>query len=341
MLNFKDVSLNSYWLVSAIAVYYLCAWLLVGRKGAGRSIAVRYAPPEGLSPASVRYVYTMHSDGRSYAAIVAQLAAKKLLAIVPDQDRGTIHVEKLIADDRPLRSLPEEERRVFNKLLEFNQRARLKPPELRDVERIQTSLEKRFARAYFTRNLPWVAVGLLLTAAATIWLGMTSVFFGAGRLDAWAPAAFTGFTVAMYGLWGYWAWDSNQTAFTLALRGIYRRRVLPLLLAFVLMYPAMWYFLMRTIAPPFASLTTLFILLNGFAAPALRNYTADGRRVRDEIQGFRQFLAGTEQDRLERMNVPGEKARIGADMIPYAIALDLREAWGDQLGIKMMVETEL
>jgi hypothetical protein len=27
--------------------------------------------------------------------------------------------------------------------------------------------------------------------------------------------------------------------------------------------------------------------------------------------------------------------------VPYAIALDLREAWGDELGIRAMVETEL
>jgi hypothetical protein len=145
----------------------------------------------------------------------------------------------------------------------------------------------------------------------------------------------------MYGLWGYWTWDSNRLAFGLALRGIYPRRTLPLLLAFVLVYPALWYLLMRTTAPAFTNMTTLLILLNGFAAPSLRNYTAAGRAVRDEIEGFRQFLAGTEQDRLQRMNATGEMAKIDPEMIPYAIALDLREAWGDQLGIKAMVETAL
>jgi hypothetical protein len=339
--NLKDVSADSYWIVAAVAVYYLCAWLLVGRKRAGGSITVRYAPPENLSPAGARYIYTMHSDGRSYAAIVAQLAAKKFLAIVPDKGQSTICVEKLTEDGRAVRSLPEEEKRVFDDLLEFNQRARLRPPELRDVERIQTSLEKRLARAHFTRHLPWIGFGLLLTAAATVWLGMSSQLLGTGSLDAWLPAAFTGFTVAMYAVWGYYTWDQNRLALTLALRGIYRRRTLPLLLALVLVYPALWYFLMRTIAPAFAATTTWLILLNGFAAPCLHNYTSQGRRVRNEIEGFRRFLAGTEQDRLQRLNAPGEKARVDLEMIPYAIALDLREAWGDELGIKTMVETEL
>lgn len=331
--------LESYWMVAAVAAYYFCAWLVVGRKRAARSIAVRYDPPENLSPAALRYVYTMRSDGRSYAAIVGQLAARKLLAIVPD--KGSIFVEKLADDDRSLRNLPEQERRVFNDLLEFDRRVALKRPELRDVERIQTSLERQFQGRYFTRNIGWVVLGLLLTAAASIWLGLTSMFLGAGRFDAWLPASFTGFTVAMYGWWGYWTWDTNRLAFTLALRGIYRRRTVPLLLAFVLVYPALWYFLMRSMAPSFANITTLLILINGFAAPCLHNYTTEGRRVRDEIEGFRQFLAGTEQDRLQRMNAPGEKAQIDPAMIPYAIALDLREAWGDELGIKAMIETKL
>ncbi|HXO39065.1 MAG TPA: hypothetical protein VN872_10520, partial [Candidatus Acidoferrum sp.] len=74
---------------------------------------------------------------------------------------------------------------------------------------------------------------------------------------------------------------------------------------------------------------------------ALRNHTAEGRRLRGEIEGFRQYLAGTEQDRLQRMNEPGKLVKIDPELIPYEIALDLREAWGDALGIQAMVETEL
>ena len=66
-----------------------------------------------------------------------------------------------------------------------------------------------------------------------------------------------------------------------------------------------------------------------------------GRLVRDEIEGFREFIAGAELDRLRRMNEPGGRVQIDPEMIPYAIALDLKEAWGDQLGIKTMMETDL
>jgi hypothetical protein len=164
---------------------------------------------------------------------------------------------------------------------------------------------------------------------------------GKDAVDAWMVSLFTGFTVAMYSAAGYWMWDTNRLAIRLAVRGIYRRRTLPLLVAFLVLYPALWYAIISTTAPSFARLTEMLILVNTFAAPALQNYTAAGRRIRDEIEGFRQFLQSTEQDRLQRMNQPGQEAGFDAEFIPYAIALDLTESWGDRLGIQAMVETAL
>jgi hypothetical protein len=332
---------NPYWFIAALVVYYVCVWLLVGRRRDGKSIAVRYQPPEGLSPAAVRYIYTMGCDGRSYAAVVAQLAARKLLAIVPDERGSGILVERLNDDDPPLRGLPPEEKRVFNNLLEFDHRAPLERPELWQVERIQKSLDEYLPGKYFTRNLAWVIFAWLATAAFTVWLGLALGIFGRDSFDAWTVSLFTGFTVAMYSAAGYWMWDMNRLAIWLALRGLYRRRTLPLLAAMVVLYPALWYLIMNMSAPSFTRLTLALIVVNGFAAPALRGYTREGWRVRNEIEGFRQFLEGTEQDRLQRMNHAGGEARFDAEFIPYAIALDLREGWGDELGLKMMVETAL
>jgi hypothetical protein len=335
-------SQNPYWFVAVLAAYYLCAWLLVGRRRDGRSIAVCYQPPDRLSPAAIRYIYTMGCDGRSHAAIVAQLSARKLLAIVAERPNGRIYVQRLNDDDTALRGLPPEEKRVFNDLLEFDHRAPLEPPELRQVERIQKSMDGYLPGKYFARNLPWVIFALLATAASTTWFALSLGMFGKDTFDAWVGSLFMGFTVAMYSLAGYWIWDMNRLAIWLALRGLYRRRTLPLLIAILFLYPTLYYALMsQTEQPSFARVTLLMILVNGFAAPALRSYTREGWRVRNEIEGFRKFLQGVEQDRLQRMNQPGREARFDDEFIPYAIALDLREGWGDELGVKMMVETQL
>lgn len=333
---------DSYWIVVVLVAYYVCAWLLVGRKRTGASISIRYQPPQGLSPAALRYVYTMGaSDGRTYAAIVAQLAARGLLAIVPEQASGAIYLVKLKDDRHQARSLPEEENQVFDDLLEFDERVKLERPELRRIESIQKILACALPGKYFTRNLAWVVLAWLGTAAFTAWLSLSSGMFGKDPVDAWILSLFTGFTVAMYSAAGYWMWDTNRLAIRLAARGLYRRRTLPLLIAFLVLYPALWYAIISMTTPSFAMLTELLILVNTFAAPALRNCTAEGRRVRDNIEGFRQFLQSTEQDRLQRMNQPRLEAKFDAEFIPYAIALDVSEDWGDRLGIQTMVETAL
>jgi len=49
------------------------------------------------------------------------------------------------------------------------------------------------------------------------------------------------------------------------------------------------------------------------------------------VEGFRAFLGEVEQDRMQRLNAPGEAPKAATEFLPYAIALEVREAWGDHL----------
>jgi hypothetical protein len=329
-------------LVGVLALYYLIAWLLVGRNRSKSSLVVRYTPPDNMSPAAMRFIYTMGADGRTYTAILARLAARGLLEIVPQKlssKTNGVMLKRSEADHRAARDLPAEEKKVFKDLFEWETQVTLQRPEWRTMEKLHETLQEHVGGKFLTRNLAWVIAGLVISGAAAAWLSAMTLF-GKDPADAWMMCVFTGLTVAMYGAFGWQMWDSNRPAIVLALRGMYRRRTLPLLLAFVLIYPALWLLIWHG-APAFAGFTEAIILMNTFLPSRLRNYTAEGRRLRDEIEGFRRFLAGTEQDRLQRMNESGKPAQMDLQFVPYAIALDLREAWGDELGIRAMVETEL
>lgn len=228
---------------------------------------------------------------------------------------------------------------VFKDLFEWDEQVPLQRPDWRTMEKLQQSLEEQLGGKFVTRHRAWVITGLAISGVAAAWLSAASLF-GKSSGDNWMICAYIGLSVALYGVFGYQMWDSNLLAIRLALRGMYHRRTLPLLLAFVMVYPALWLLIWHT-APAFGGFTEAMILMNTFLPSCLRNYTAEGRRVRDDIEGFRHFLAGTEQDHLQRMNPAGKPARMDLEFIPYAIALDLREAWGDELGIRSMVETEL
>jgi hypothetical protein len=343
-----------YVLAGALAVYYLIAWLLVGRTRPRGSVVVRYTPPYNMSPAAMRFIYAMGADGRTYTAILARLAARGLLEIVPQnltsqnltsqnltsKTSGVI-LKRLESDHRAARDLPAEEKEVYKELFEWEEQVTFQRPEWRTVEKLHETLQRQLGGKFLSRNLAWVVGGLATSGAAAAWLSAASGLFGKDPADYWGICVFAGLAVAMYGVFGYQMWDRNLLAIQLALRGLYRRRTLPLLAAFVMIYPALWFVLISNVAPAFATITEAMILMNTFLPSCLRNYTAEGRRVRDEIEGFRRFLAGTEQDRLQRMNPAGKPHRMDLEFVPYAIALDLREAWGDELGIRAMVETEL
>jgi len=89
--------------------------------------------------------------------------------------------------------------------------------------------------------------------------------------------------------------------------------------------------LAQGISPAYAVMVATLVLVNLIWAPFLKRMTAEGRSVLDALEGFRQFLTTVEQDRLHRLNAPSAQPDAEVEYLPYAIALEVREAWGDHL----------
>ena len=86
----------------------------------------------------------------------------------------------------------------------------------------------------------------------------------------------------------------------------------------------------------FSAVLVCVVLLNVVWACLLRAPTKLGRQTLDEIAGFRQFLASVELDRLKELNDPRYKPELLNEFFPYAVALDLKEPWGDEFAASMM-----
>jgi len=59
----------------------------------------------------------------------------------------------------------------------------------------------------------------------------------------------------------------------------------------------------------------------------LKAPTIAGRKVMDEIEGFRMYLGTAEQHRLDVLTPPKETPELFAQCLPYAIALDVENQW--------------
>jgi hypothetical protein len=82
-----------------------------------------------------------------------------------------------------------------------------------------------------------------------------------------------------------------------------------------------------------------FMLINLVWGPLLKRKTPLGREVSNQIAGFRQFLEKVEQDKLNRLNPEVNGPQDLDRFLPYAIALEVKEAWGDHLSQAFLATT--
>src|SRR4029077_19305240 len=156
-----------------LLLYYVAVWLALGRQPQGGAIAIQYQPPQGLSPAAMRFIRTTGCDGRTLAATIAQLAARGCIEIEPQN--GTYTVTRLNSvDPKSLQpSLAPEELGLFYELFTDGPTVVLDTknggPLNRYLLQINVEMQKRLSNLYFTRNARWLALGTFasfLTAIA-------------------------------------------------------------------------------------------------------------------------------------------------------------------------------
>jgi uncharacterized membrane protein YgcG len=74
----------------ALFAYYLPVWRRFGRDPDEGPVVTRYEPPEGFSPASLRYIDKMSYDNEAMTAAIVNLAVKGYLRIDQDAEQYTL-----------------------------------------------------------------------------------------------------------------------------------------------------------------------------------------------------------------------------------------------------------
>ncbi len=190
------------------------------------------------------------------------------------------------------------------------------------IDAIQDTFRKNLQGTYFRQNFIFAGIGAL----ATFTWGLTTALF----LDA-QSSLFITFWLLMFtsiaGLVIGGIWTSKPTRPTVKQR--ISRAVVPIL--FFALPGAMIYFFAMPHAHGFVLALLLSVLLNNVFFVLMRAPTALGRATLQQLAGFREFLVRVEQDRLERANTPAQRAELMNRFLPYAIALGVREGWGDTM----------
>ena len=325
-----------------LLLYYVVVWFALGREPKRGAVAIQYQPPQGLSPAAMRYIRTMTCDGRTLAATIAQLGARGLVGVEPQGAKYKI--TRLGIDPKTLTPpLAPEELSLYYELFSDGATVMIDSsrgaPQNLYVNGIYREVHKAAGNLYFTRNARWLALGAFASFLTTMGMALTVHGRSADRM---VMLFLTWWFFFCFFFLGLIAVMTLLPAWVRMMRGLGGAKEVLVGSLVVGVFGAgggfVFWQLKSAASLAYAFSLVALVAINIAAFPALKRLTPRGRQVRDAIEGFRKFLDTVEQDRLRRF-APSDAHAASAEFLPCAIALDVREAWGDHLAEACIVTT--
>jgi uncharacterized membrane protein YgcG len=185
---------------------------------------------------------------------------------------------------------------------------------------------------YFLRNWKWVILGIFITF---VLLGISGIFMGTygGEmgLSVFAMIWLSGWTLGL-GAILFAAITSLREGIRRKKAGLFIRGMF--LSAFSIPFlgaEAVFIALMTDeLSPYFTISLVIAFLMNVLFFRLMKNYTPEGRKLLDQIEGFRMYMSTAEKERIKalaRVDMPEDTPRHFESLLPYAIALGVEKEW--------------
>ncbi|MBT8446998.1 MAG: DUF2207 domain-containing protein [Gammaproteobacteria bacterium] len=317
--------------IALLLVYYISMWTRAGRDPAPGVIMPMYVPPEGYSPAAMRFVRRMRYDGECFAAALINLAVHGFIEIEEIGSSITLRRIDAIEGRRP----PfKGDAVVLAKLLptgrgqiELNKDSGTKIAAARKAHRNQ--LQRDFEGQYFSLNRVYVLSGIALSLPVLIanfmLLPDTADAGAAAFLTVWLTVwTFVSFSLLMHAV-NVFRGARGLVDFAQALGAT--GFALPFLAGEVM---GLW---MYTQAAPVSSLLVLLgvVGINAVFYELMKAPTRRGRRLLDRVEGFSRYLQYAEKDELNYRHKVNEPApEMFEKYLPFALALGVEQAWAER-----------
>ena len=317
-----------------LAGYYALVWRLVGKDPEAGTIMVLYNPPSKISPAVMRYISRMGYDNKAFTAALINLAVKGLITIQDNDGEYTVRKKAGAETD-----LSPEESKLYHRLFSAGPELKLEQKNHRDIRAALTEVEEylklKFERIYFLTNRKYFIVGLVLTAVFLLVSGISSAIGKGGLplfifLGIWLTGWSAGVIMLLKQVFSSWKMVISNRGW----RKIGSAGGAVFITCFSLPFLAGEGFGLYLMATSTSFVMPLFLLaamaVNYLFFNLLKAPTLAGRKLLDEIEGFRRFLAATEQDRLNTLNPADRTPQLFEKYLPFALALDVEQQWAEQ-----------
>jgi uncharacterized membrane protein YgcG len=318
-----------------LSAYYVFVWMKVGKDPEKGVVVAEYQPPEGYSPAAVRYIENMAYDKTCFAAGIINLAVKGFLTIKEAGDEYTLEKTGDIV------TLAAGEKALSNKLFRFGKSITLKQSNHSRIsdalDAHKASLQRNYEKEYFLTNRLYFILGLVLTLILLI----TSLLAQPQKSDI-AAALFmtvwlTGWSVGVLALTtnAYRLWRNAYSTASVFAALFHTAFAIPFIGGEVMgitMFAgiASWSMVIVLI---------LAVIINGLFYELLKAPTLAGRKLLDKIEGFRRYIDIAERHELDYKHPKGRCPELFETYLPYALAMGIEQKWGEQFA-DVLVKTQ-
>lgn len=316
--------------ICLVLVYYLLSWLKVGKDPEKDSIVPLYEPPKGYSPASMRFIYKMGYDDKSFAAALINMAVKGVVAIQAESDSEGYKIRKT---GNNVSNLSPDEMLIYSILFRNDKSVSLKPSDSQTIKKtiseFKEKLKTAYEKIYFFSNKGYFIVGVIFSfsvAAASIFLSNLpeSTIFLSIWLTFWSIGVIV-LSIQLVRVWKAFRYSANKMKAFLG-SAFFTAFSLPFIGAEI----AVFIILVKDTSILFGILLFTLGAINYLFYYLLKAPTLKGRKLMDKIEGFRLFLDATEKDRLNMFHPPDRTPELFEKYLPYAVALDVENRWVEQ-----------
>jgi hypothetical protein len=298
-------------------IYFLAQWAAVGRDPDKGVIIPLYHPPKGFTPQDARYLMGLGKmDNTNFAAAVLHLAVQGSLKITQAANK-----EYTLKRENKAPGFPEESL-ILNALFPGTNKIELTQANHTRMRASISAADKAVRKkvdTYFKRNtVVWVIGGLITILPLAISLiGIRGDVFG---VTIWVAVWSVGCVLL-------------TTAVVSAWRGAKKLNAIPITL-FSIPFLAGWFLgfgkLMELTSPWVGIVFFLGVTMTAVFHHLLKAPSVEGRKIMDEIEGFRNYLKVAEEERLNLENPPERTPELFEKFLPYALALGVEQQWSEK-----------
>jgi len=311
---------NLMWVLMVVALlsllmFYLLAWHQVGRDPDAGVIVPLFYPPKGISPAAMRYILQEETGHKNLTAALINLAVKGYVEL--KKVSSGYDVIKLDVGGKKLSPMSSGEHIIMRSLFNSRQRIRIDKKYDSKIKTVMKQVSDRLKSEYKTKcfkdNKMLGYFGVAISVLTLVFLMIHLNLFNGEMFGAYA---------ALFGVAGY---------ATFTIQKSFKGKVELGNLFFMGIFSfAIFNSMGRDLPVEVAVFGGFLLVVNAAFIYLLKSPTPFGRKLMDEIEGFKLYLSTAEQHRLDIMHPPEMTPDLFEQYLPYAIALGVENKWSQR-----------